>query len=187
MWSQACRETETAFAASNSYPATDDADDMTMDISTYFNQRQAVPIEHISVYRVPRAVFAHHVMDMADVALRGSIRDFPAFVQEASECWQMYGRLERMEREFCIKWAAQDYLYEILGWTKYMYRTPYVTATDEEYEAVSQLDAPAGYALVAYTAVFNGGTWDVNTARIREFWQWWLTTAIPEAWRQACL
>jgi hypothetical protein len=73
-----------------------------------------------------------------------------------------------MEREFCIKWAAQDALYEALGWTE---------NSDE---------APAEYALYALAGIFEGEDirhrrWRLDEDKAHEFWTWWLSEAIPLA------
>ena len=59
----------------------------------YLNQRRDKEIEKISVYDVPRAFIPSHILEMAELALRGDVRDYEAFAGEANEWWQIYGRI----------------------------------------------------------------------------------------------
>lgn len=159
LWRQACLETEANFSERQ------DPSEVRQQEETYLAQRKQKHLEHISVYDVPRAFIPSHILEMAEVALRGEIHDDGAFIQEANEWWQMYGRPEQMEREFCIKWAAQDALYEAIGWAKYNY------------------EPPAENALYAFAGVFEGGfrRQALDEKRQQEFWVWWLSGAIPQA------
>jgi hypothetical protein len=105
---------------------------------------------------------------MAELALKSEVHDFAAFRHEANEWWVIYGRPEQMEREFFIKWAAQNALYEAIGWINY------------------NSDPPAQNALYAFAGIFEGQGADNRTCTLdaskeREFWIWWLTEAIPQA------
>ncbi|MGE5249394.1 MAG: hypothetical protein ACM3QS_04195 [Bacteroidota bacterium] len=105
---------------------------------------------------------------MAELVLEGGIDDYGAFRRQANEWWQIYPRPERMEREFCIKWAAQDALYEAVGW---------IDRSNE---------VPAEYALYAFAGIFEGQDirhrrWRLDENKAHEFWVWWLSEAIPLA------
>jgi hypothetical protein len=162
LWDAACQEADANF---------DEIDQLIEDDqneATYLAQRQSQPIELMSIYKVPRAYIASHILEMAELALHNQVRDYAALAQEANECWQLYGRPERLEREYFIKWAAQDALYEAIGW------------------AGNNPQAPAEHAILAYAGEFGGGdfwhrTLAMNKERERQFWRWWLEEAIAEA------
>ncbi|OAI40995.1 hypothetical protein AYO40_00505 [Planctomycetaceae bacterium SCGC AG-212-D15] len=158
LWPQACFETEAHFG--EKWPEERD--------ETYLADRSAKPIELISVRDVPRAFVPLHILEMADVALSMRVHDWKAFRNEANEWWEIYGRPEGMEREFFIKWAAQESLYESIGWNSLAPK------------------APSEHALYAYAGVFYGegvdnGRYRMDKDKEREFWVWWLSKAIVDA------
>ena len=162
LWSKACLETEANFSE-NGNPA-----EIHREEETYLASKKQKYLEHISVDDVPRAFTPLHILEMAELALIGKIHDFGAFRLEANEWWQIYPRPEQMEREFYIKWAAQEALYSAIGWTKY------------------NPEPPAEYALLAFAGVFEGENFDnrrciMDKDKQHEFWLWWLSKAIPQA------
>lgn len=167
LWRIACQETELYFTEQDwqdNYENQRKEED-------YLNNRNALPIEKISAYDVPRAFIPSHILEMAESALAGNIHDFPSFQHEASEWWEFYGRPEQMEREFCIKWAAQDALYAALGWLRY------------------DPDPPITNALYAFAGVFKGDGLrkdreSLDENKQHEFWIWWLSRAIPQAFAE---
>lgn len=162
LWQQACLETDANFSEHQ------DQAEINQNEVEYLAQRKQKPIEHISVYKVPRAFVPSHILTMTELALTGEINDIAAFRYEANEWWGIYGRPEEMEREFFIKWAAQDALYEAIGWIRH------------------NSDPPAENALYAFAGVFEGKgfhnrLWTIDEKKQQEFWVWWLTEAIPQA------
>lgn len=162
LWQQACLETDANFSKHQ------DPAEINQEEEEYLAQRKQKPIEHISVYKVPRAFVPSHILTMTELALTGEIHDVVAFRYEANEWWGIYGRPEECEREFFIKWAAQDALYEAIGWIRH------------------NSDPPAGNAVYAFAGVFEGKgfhnrLWTIDEKKQHEFWVWWLTEAIPQA------
>jgi hypothetical protein len=164
MWEIACQESEAFFTEQD----WQDKHEHQRQEEVYLRKRKTQPLETISVYEVPRVFTPFHIVEMAELALAGEIHDYGAFRQEANEWWQIYGRPEQLEREFFIKWAAQDALYEAIGWIKYNH------------------EPPAENALYAFAGVFEGESFDDRSCRLdenkqHEFWVWWLSEAIPQA------
>jgi hypothetical protein len=179
LWELACMETD----ASSNYIYDDKA--VTEDNIRYLTRRVKVPIEEIWVHDVPRAFVVQHILEMAELALAGKIEDYRKFTHEANEWWQIYARPEYNEREYFIKWAAQEALYLALRWQAYptqpddyQYR---MTHDDISEYLLCHEQAPAGLAMLAYAAVFDNGKMEFDPARRREFWCWWLSWAIPKA------
>jgi hypothetical protein len=162
LWQTACSETE-------KYVRDDrDPSEIQQQEEIYLAQRKQKHIEHISVYDVPRVFTPSHILEMAELALAGKIYDYNAFCHASNEWWQIYPRPEQMEREFYIKWAAQEALYAAIGWLRY----------DPE--------PPAEYASLAFAGTFEGESFNdrrciMDKNREREFWLWWLSEAIPQA------
>jgi hypothetical protein len=166
LWEQACSESDAALGAQQ------DSAEIRQEEETYQAQRKQKHLEHISVYDVPRAHIPAHILEMAELALHGEIHDVPAFREHANEWWQIYGRPEQMERECFIKWAAQDALYEAIGWIKHNHKPP------------------AEHAVLAFAGVFEGESFldrrcTLNEDKQHEFWMWWLGEAIPQAIAEA--
>jgi hypothetical protein len=165
LWEAACRETELFFTQEEWQMMLEEQKRE----NVYLRRRKNEPIEMISVYEVPRAFTLSHILEMAELALAGSgIHDVGAFRREANEWWEIYQRPERMEREFCIKWAAQDALYEAIGWIQHGH------------------EAPAEDALYAFAGIFEGEDvrhrrWRLDKKKAHDFWVWWLSEAIPLA------
>ena len=162
LWQIACSETEKNVE--------DDRDltEIQQQEQIYLAQRKQKHIEHISVYDVPRVFTPSHILEMAELALAGKIYDYNAFCLESNEWWQIYPRPEQMEREFYIKWAAQEALYAAIGLLRY------------------NPEPPAEYASLAFAGTFEGeGFHDrrciMDQNKEREFWLWWLSEAIPQA------
>ncbi len=164
LWEIACQESELFFTEQDWQIKAEEKQQE----EVYLRQRRNQPIEMISVYEVPRAFTPSHILEMAELALTGKIHNHSAFRREANEWWQIYGRPEQMEREYFIKWAAQDALYEAIGWIKH------------------NPDPPAENALYAFAGVFEGESFDDRSCTLDEnkqhkFWVWWLSEAIPLA------
>jgi len=169
LWELACQETESFFTKQDWQIKYDDQRNKE---EVYLHRRKSRPIETISVYEVPRAFVPVHILEMTELALAGEIHDYSAFRREANEWWQIYGRPEQVEREFFIKWAAQDALYEAIGWIKYNPEEP-----------------PAENALYAFAGVFKGEDWHnrkctLDEKKQHEFWVWWLAEAIPQVFAE---
>jgi hypothetical protein len=177
LWQTACQETEANFTEH------EDPEEIQRQEQEYLVQRRQTAIEHISVYDVPRAFTATHIMEMAGRMFSGEVLDYVAFASEANEWWQIYPRPEGMEREYCIKWACQEYLYETLGWSQHFQDLRVYDTDDPEVVAYDHTEAPAGYAVLAYAGVFQGATPGFDDDKRRAFWRWWLAEAIPFAWR----
>ena len=168
LWRIACQETETYFTEQD---WRDNNEDQRKE-ERYLYQRNTLPIEKISADDVPRTFVPSHILEMAETVLAGNIHDYSLFQREANEWWEFYGRPEQMEREFCIKWAAQNALYATLGWRIY------------------DPDPPITFALYAFAGVFKGdglhkdreASLDEN--KQHEFWVWWLSEAIPQAYEK---
>ncbi|MCB0020921.1 MAG: hypothetical protein KDE09_24165 [Anaerolineales bacterium] len=159
LWPDACAE-------SDRLVGTDDAQ---LELA-YQQVRAALPIEQISVYDVPRLSLPSHILALTEHFLADKISDFSQFCRQANELWQLYPRPELHEHAFFIKWAAQDALYEALGWLDYNCHEPYQHA---EY---------------AYAGIFWGESSAERRAifdpvRRTEFWSWWLGEALPAAWQ----
>ena len=47
--------------------------------------------------------------------------------------------------------------------------------------------SPGETAAIAYAGIYHENYWTgkIDPAKSREFWQWWLTEALPKAWEQA--
>jgi len=164
LWDVACQASELFFKQQDWQ---DKYEDQRQE-EIYLRRRKSEPIENISVYEVPRAFVPSHILEMAESALTRNLQDYRAFRHEANEWWQIYGRPEQMEREFFIKWAAQDALYETIGWIKYNH------------------EPPAENALYAFAGIFEGKDFDdrrciIDKNKQREFWLWWLSEAIPQS------
>jgi hypothetical protein len=165
LWQLACLETE------GFVPDARDLSGIRQQEKTYLEQRKQRHIEQISVYDVPRTFIPSHILEMAELALAGKINDFGAFYQETNELWQIYPRPEQMEREFYIKWAAQEALYDAAGWLR------------------SNPQPPAEFASLAFAGIFEGEDFDnrrciMDKNKQREFWLWWLSEAIPQAFSE---
>jgi hypothetical protein len=161
LWEIACQESEAFFIEEDWQAKYEDQSQE----EVYLRKRKIQPIEAISVYEVPRAFTPFHILEMAELALSGEIHDSATFRHEANEWWQIYPRPEQMEREFYIKWAAQDALYEAIGWIRH------------------NPEAPAENALYAFAGVFEGEDFDrrrctLDENKQHEFWVWWLSEAI---------
>jgi hypothetical protein len=170
LWQAACRETDANFADETGREA---EEERKREEENYANQRAHKHIAEISVYDVPRAVRPAHIMEMADIAFRGRADHYDALVYEANEWWQIYGRPEGMERECFIKEAAQEALYEALGWYDY---------SNERELAIRHPYVPGGFALLAFAGIFDQERFRFDCEKRREFWRWWLGEAIPRAW-----
>jgi len=168
LWGIACQETELYFTEQDWHYHKQDQ----LREDEYLHKRNTLPIEKISVDDVPRKFIPSHILEMAETLLAGKIHDYSLFQHEANEWWGIYGRPEKMEREFCIKWAAQNALYAALGWQSY------------------DPDPPIAFALYAFAGVFKGDglhkdreAW-LDENKQREFWIWWLSEAIPQAYAE---
>jgi hypothetical protein len=164
LWEIACQESEAFFTKQDWQ---DKYEDQRQE-DVYRLKRKNQPIETISVYEVPRTFTPSHILEMAELALTGEIHDYAAFRHEANEWWQIYPRPEQMEREFFIKWAAQDALYEAIGLIKH------------------RPDPPAENALYAFAGVFESEDFDSRRCTLdenkqNEFCVWWLSEAISLA------
>jgi hypothetical protein len=168
LWEKACQETEVYFTEEDWYYQKQDQ----LKEAEYLHKRNTLPIENISVDDVPRKFIPSHIHEMAETLLAGKIHDYSLFQHEANEWWGIYGRPEKMEREFCIKWAAQDALYAVMGWQRY------------------DSDPPIGFALYAFAGMFKGDglhkdrvAW-LDENKQSEFWIWWLSEAVPQAYAE---
>jgi hypothetical protein len=162
LWQSACLETEMRVRDDR------ELSEIHQEEEIYLAQRKQKHIEHISVYDVPRAFIPSHILEMTELALTGKIHDHEAFYRESNELWQIYPRPEQMEREFYIKWAAQEALYAAIGWLRY------------------NPEPPAEYASLAFAGIFESEDFDnrrciMDKNKQREFWLWWLSEAIPQA------
>ncbi|GAB4200206.1 MAG: hypothetical protein OHK0022_21070 [Roseiflexaceae bacterium] len=147
----------------------------------YWQQRRNRPIEQISVYDVPRLAIPAHIMAMTDWAWRRAIADEARFLAETGEWWQVYpGGEGGAAREIAIKWAAQESLYAITGRIDYHQDPPDSSA--DLFSAIT--DGPSGHAALAYADPTLDAAPPVAVDRLRSFWHWWLTQAIPRAWLQ---
>lgn len=157
LWRQACSETEANFNEHQNpteYSQFEEA---------FQTQRREKQIELISIYDVPRAFLPIHIIELTELFVDGQIKDFSALRKEANECWQLYGESEQMEREYYIKWACQDALYEALGWSKHN-------------------PAPPGeHAVRAFAGVSENHSWRIDVIKRNAFWRWWLSEALPQA------
>jgi hypothetical protein len=178
LWSVASQETDaSAIAISNQATVLEEN-------LQYLMRRAKVPIEKIPVDEVPRAYIIQHILEMAELALKGEVQLYREFAEQAGEWWQIYPRPEYCLREFLIKWTAQEALYSALLWQSYP-----PLPNDEHYIEADDLNrylhwhesAPAGEAMLAYTLVFEGDESGFDVDRRREFWCWWLAWAIPAA------
>lgn len=79
LWQQACLETEANLSGYQDQP------DVRQQEEENLAQRQEKYIEHISVHDVPRAFTPSHILEMAELALKGEIHDYGAFRYEANE------------------------------------------------------------------------------------------------------
>ena len=160
LWPQACRETDANLREWQN--------EEHVCREEYLNEREKTPIERISIRTVPREFLPFHILNMAEMALRLAVSNWSAFRIEANECWELYGRPEMMERECFIKCAAQDALYEALGWINF------------------NPGPPAENAILAFAGIFEGNDFDsrrgwLDEKKQHEFWVWWLSKAIPDA------
>jgi hypothetical protein len=177
LWEAACRETDLNFAKKDSFYHLQRKE------RKYLKARIRKSIEHVSVHHVPRKFVVNHITEMGNLMFNRQVRDFSAFKEEANEWWQMYPRPERMGREYCVKWACQEYLYETLGWNRFFEEIRIYTTENEEIAAHRHTDAPAGHALIAYAGVFDPLNPGFDNEKRRDFWRWWLTETIPRAWQ----
>lgn len=180
LWETACQETDSTFGTSQ------DVEEEERQLEQrYLSQRGQRQIEEISAYDVPRILTPAHIMEMATLVLRGEIQDFQAFKHQANEWWGIYGDWEGMEREFSIKWAAQEALYEALGWNKYFRDAAQATGVENGVVSPHEhTDAPAGHALFAFAGIFDEPSFRFDDNKRREFWHWWLDEAISLAWSE---
>lgn len=167
LWEIACKETDTTFTEQD----WKDAEEDQRKEKGYLERLSLETIETFCVYRdIPRRYVPSHLMQMAELALAQTMKDIDIFTAQAGEWWQIYPRPEDCEREFFIKWAVQEALYEALAWRDHWQQ------------------APAQDAVRAYAGIFSGERfyytreleWDYF--KRSEFWRWWLTEAIPSAW-----
>ncbi|MCK6463151.1 MAG: hypothetical protein L6Q29_05050 [Candidatus Pacebacteria bacterium] len=157
LWGLACQESDLHFKRER-----DKSEE-----EIYLHRLKSEPIENIP--DIPRAFVPSHILEMAERALAGNIQNYRTLRFEANELWLMYPRPEQVEREFFIKWATQDALYEVIGWKKYNYDEP-----------------PAEDALYAFAGIFEGNDFHNRRCRLdknkeHEFWHWWLSEAIPQS------
>jgi hypothetical protein len=178
LWEQACRETNLGFSKAD-FEAEAHQKEV---IEIYRNNRKKKSIEEISVYDVPRRFVPKHIMEMTMLALEGKVINQEAFFKEANEWWQIYGHPALAPREFSIKWAVQEALYEAIGYSKFGFRNLHHENYQDQVAFPYLHDkAPAGFALIAYAGVFDQGSYTFDLSRRREFWHWWLSEAIPTA------
>jgi hypothetical protein len=168
LWGIACQETALYFTEQDWHYHKQDQ----LKEDEYLHKRNTLAIEMISVDDVPRKFIPSHIIEMAETLLAGKIHDYSLFEHEANEWWGIYGRPEKMEREFCIKWAAQNALYAALGWQSY------------------DPDPPIAFALYAFAGVFKGDglhkdreAW-LDENKQHEFWVWWLSETIAQAYEE---
>lgn len=145
----------------------------------YREQRRSGPIEQISVYDVPRSAIAGHIMAMTDLAWRRAVADEAHFLAEAGEWWQVYpGGDAGAVREIAITWAAQESLDAITGRSSRRDDPP-----DAGADLFSMIAAgPSEHAALAYADPQANEEQSVAPDKLRAFWRWWLTEAIPRAW-----
>jgi hypothetical protein len=163
LWSLACQETEFYFTKQ-------DWSDKTQDErreGDYLINRQELKIERFSAFDVPRVFVPSHLVELAETALKNHVLDEPALHRQISEWWNCYGRPDRNEREFYIKWAAQDAVSEAVG------ENPY------------DFYPPAENALYAFAGIITSKAgqrqYRLDPGKRRQFWTWWLSEAIPQA------
>ncbi len=179
-WQEACAETDRLNRQDNGQKNTrrDDRD--------YFLQLGKTSFEVFPVidFAVPRALVPLHILAMAELAMRSKIDDDAGFLRQAGQWWNTYTSPIGDQREFSIKWAAQEALYEALLWESHPrdQNADYnIDAADLNEYAYNQTQAPAGFAMLAYSGIFDQDHKTVDVEKRREFWLWWLTWAIPMA------
>ncbi len=180
LWELACKETDA------NYHSDSGGRDAFTDHWRYLSQRTNTPVEQISVYNVPRAFVSQHILEMAELALKGGINDYGKFLIEVNEWWGIYPRPERCQREFSIKWSAQEALYLTVLWQRYLTLQDYeyrIDTDDMNEYITSHVDAPGGLAMLACSGVFDGQIVRIDADRRRRFWLWWLAWAIPTVFR----
>jgi hypothetical protein len=183
LWESACQETDSN-SDEQEEGEQEEFEDTQKEEQEYLAQRREHPIEDISVYEVPRKFILSHIIEMADLAFQGKVQNYQKFTSQANEWWQIYPRPEWMEREFSIKWAAQEALYEAIGWKRHFEDITF--AADIENTDIPpniHTDGPAGFALLAVAGIFDEAEFRFDNRRRCEFWYWWLTEAIPQAWK----
>ncbi len=84
-----------------------------------------------------------------------------------------------------MKWAVQEALYEVIGYSRFGFEN-LEDAHRVNSDSFPYLHdkAPAGFAFIAYAGTFSQGQYTFDPDQSREFWEWWLTEAIPAAWAQ---
>lgn len=150
----------------------------------YESQKTRFPIEHISVFDVPRISRAEHIMEMTRCAWSRIIADEVLFLQQANEWWSIYPGAGGSIREIAIKWAAQESLYAITGLSAYHQDLPNEATQDEEDIFRSIIDGPSGYAALAFADPNIANGYSISKEKLRSFWLWWLNEGIVQAWSE---
>jgi hypothetical protein len=180
LWEIACRETDANFADHQNLRRLEEERERERN---YESQRRTKHIAQISVYDVPRACCPVHILELAELVFQGRFDHLEELTDQAGEWWQIYPRPEDMERECFIKGAAQEALYQALGWTKFSTDLPIDAPLDDVIGMANwHPDGPAGKALLANAGIFKREGFRFDTNKRREFWRWWLAEAIPQAW-----
>jgi hypothetical protein len=185
LWTMACEETDSNFG--ESLPQDE------VEQQRYLARRQMQPIESISVYEVPKRFVPSHILEMTELVLGGQVHDWEVCRVQANEWWQIYPRPEKFEREYLIKWAAQEALYAALCWQEpfeehYTEFERYAQGLEPRRASLLanwEIISPCGQAALAYAGQFDDGTTQIDEQKWREFWLWWLKEAIPQAWDKA--
>jgi hypothetical protein len=165
LWDAACQESEAWFTEMDfEYKEQDKRLE-----AGYLHKRKTQPLETIFTNEVPRAFIPSHIIEMAEAVLGDRVQDYHLLHQEAGNWWNYYGQPDQMEREFCIKWAAQDALSAALNLITYNLPRP-----------------PVEDALYAFAGLFDGQGFRrsrkmLDDIKAHEFWVWWLSQGIREA------
>ena len=164
-----------------------------------FVARHVLPIFQEAL---PHEDLPQRLLEMAEGVVRGAV-DAKIAIQEASEGHEVAGRLWGYE-EADVPWnayfagsSADRALVEAAGWDPFQYldrfhRVDLTSGSDVQDEQTDRWNDEelaqiggdtASAAAVAYAC--GVGSPGCDPDKLREFWEWWLTQAIPEAWRAA--
>lgn len=143
-------------------------------------------VEARSVFRMPLAVIPLHTLQLARGLLDGTASARNALAQQ-EELFEGLGNNfgyadeDFPARAYYVCLAAAEALKQALGLGPFDRQRVTAATTDEVLEGEGAAAAPA---LKAYSGIFMGtlATNKYDAEKRREFWTWWIESALPRAW-----
>jgi hypothetical protein len=143
-------------------------------------------VEQRSIYSMPITELPVHNLQLAEGLLRGTVDPSNAIAQ-SGDIRECFGNFLGYDEEvfpaqaYDVGMASYEALNQALGLGPFDRQEVTSTTTDAWLLGEGAAAAPA---LKAYSGVFEGtiSTTEYDPDKQQEFWLWWLTEAIPQAW-----